>query len=349
MRGGGQAEEGEGRPHRTRGWWRRWFITPGELAALGLVGLNGRNGHYLLPHNPRKFYPRVDDKVESKRLARAAGIAVPETYAVLDSPGGIRRALAVIREKGECVVKPARGSGGRGVVVVAGCLGDDFIKPSGAVVNEEEMRWHMTNILGGLHSLGGQRDRALIEYRVRPAPLFERVSVLGVPDIRVVLYHGYPVMAMLRLATRHSDGRANLHQGAVGVGIDLAAGTALHAVCRGRVVDVHPDTRFPISEIAIPDWGNLLELAARSYEVTGFGYLGVDMIVDHSRGPVVIEFNARPGLAIQVANGLGMAPRLRAVEAHRKRLDGGEGPEERVAFSRSELAVAGNARPAGKA
>ena len=42
---------------------------------------------------------------------------------------------------------------------------------------------------------------------------------------------------------------------------------------------------------------------------------GSDVIVlDKNKGPLVLELNARPGLAIQIANGLGMLPRLRELE-----------------------------------
>jgi alpha-L-glutamate ligase-like protein len=318
-----------------KAWLRKWFIAPRQLRALGVLGLNARNGRYLLPNNPRRFYRRVDDKVLTKELAAAAGIATPPTYAVVESPAQARDFDRLVAGREDFVVKPARGSGGRGIVVVAERDGGDYVKTSGARLGPREMSWHLTNILGGLYSLGGSRDQAIVEYRVRPAPIFERISFLGVPDIRVVMFHGYPVMAMLRLATRASDGRANLHQGAVGVGIDLATGQALHAVCRNNVVSIHPDTKFPLHDVLIPGWEPLLDLATRCYEITGLGYLGVDMMVDRERGPLLIELNARPGLAIQVANHDGLEPRFQRVAAHLRALAAPEPPPVRAAFSRA--------------
>ena len=44
------------------------------------------------------------------------------------------------------------------------------------------------------------------------------------------------------------------------------------------------------------------------------GYLGVDIVLDRKQGPMLLEANARPGLAIQIANGQGLIPRFEAVD-----------------------------------
>ncbi|MDF1763539.1 MAG: sugar-transfer associated ATP-grasp domain-containing protein, partial [Oleibacter sp.] len=143
---------------------------------------------------------------------------------------------------------------------------------------------------------------------------FEDFTFEGVPDIRVIVCRGYPVMAMMRLSTRASDGKANLHQGAVGVGLDIGTGKALNAVQFGLRVEVHPDTGKELQSLQVPDWTPLLVMAARCYEVTGLGYLGIDIVLDKDRGPLLLELNARPGLTIQVANGAGLLPRLKRID-----------------------------------
>jgi alpha-L-glutamate ligase-like protein len=140
------------------------------------------------------------------------------------------------------------------------------------------------------------------------------VSYLGVPDIRVIVYRGVPIMAMLRLPTRSSQGKANLHQGAVGAGLAMSTGKTTFGVCGGKVCDEHPDTGNPICNLQVPHWDRLLELAARSYDLTGLGYQGVDLVLDHEKGPLLLELNARPGLAIQLANRAGIMSRVWVVD-----------------------------------
>ncbi len=168
-------------------------------------------------------------------------------------------------------------------------------------------------MLSGLYSLAGQRDRVVVEYYVRCDPELAKISYRGVPDIRMIVFRGFPLMAMIRLPTHLSDGRANLHQGAVGVGIDLATGETLQGVQEDRRIDEHPDTGHPLAGIFMPAWDQILEMAARCFEMTGLGYLGVDIVVDRDLGPLILELNARPGLAIQIANGSGLRHRLQAV------------------------------------
>ena len=45
-------------------------------------------------------------------------------------------------------------------------------------------------------------------------------------------------MAMLRLPTKASGGRANLHQGAIGAGVDLVTGVTHHAVLKNRKASI---------------------------------------------------------------------------------------------------------------
>jgi alpha-L-glutamate ligase-like protein len=122
-------------------------------------------------------------------------------------------------------------------------------------------------------------------------------------------------MAMLRLPTRASNGRANLHQGGIGTGIDLDTGLTHHAVQRNRAIDAHPDTGRPIVGLRVPYWEKVLSLSRLVAEAVGLGYIGVDVVIDAQLGPLLLEANARPGLAIQIANGRGLLPRLQGIDA----------------------------------
>jgi len=322
-----------------RRWWHRWLLTPGELRERGVVGINRRNARYLLPNNPRRLYRLVDDKLQTKALAEAYGLSFPETYFVIRNPRDAARLEKKLADREAFVIKPACGSGGKGVVVIDGRDGEGrYLKPSGAVLTGEEIRHHVANILAGLFSLGGQRDFAVVEYRVRPARVLTAISYQGAPDVRVVMLHGYPVMAMLRAATRESDGRANLHQGAVGIGIDLATGRTVRAVHRGRPVTTHPDLDAALIGVDMPQWDRILEIAVTCQEMTGLGYLGADVMIDEMLGPMLIEVNARPGLTIQMANGVGLMCRLEPV-VRQHQLHPGASWEDKIAFSKQHFAA----------
>jgi alpha-L-glutamate ligase-like protein len=308
-----------------------------KLRQKGVLAINRRNADYILKHNPRRLYPLVDDKLRTKQLALENGIAVPELYWVIEVQGQVHSLPHVLRNRQDFVVKPAHGSGGEGILVIERSFKDRYRKGDGLMLGQDELYHHIFNILSGLYSLGGQPDTVLVEYRVIFHQLFEAVSYQGVPDIRIVVFLGVPVMAMVRLPTRMSEGKANLHQGAIGAGIDMATGRTLHGVMANEMVEEHPDTGNPVRGIMIPQWEDLLFLAARCYELTGLGYLGVDIVLDRDKGPLLLELNARPGLNIQIANNAGLLSRLNLVESHAEHLDT---VDRRVVFSREHFGEA---------
>ncbi len=317
-------------------WWHRWMRTPAELRALGVVGINMRNARFLLPNNPRRLYELVDNKLRTKALAEEHGMTVAETYGVIRTPHQARRVVQMLEGKESFVIKPTRGSGGKGIMVIDRRVDDKFIKPSGVEVTAGDVENHVSNILAGLFSLGGKRDDALIEYRVNAAKIMTDLSYQGAPDIRVVMLHGYPVMAMLRASTKESDGRSNLHQGALGIGIDIATGMSVRAIHHGRSVVQHPDLGVDVVGIQMPEWEQILEMAVTCQEMTGLGYLGVDIMIDEELGPLMIEVNARPGLAIQLANGIGLLKRLEPVSEEHQRSPGAD-LRTKIAFSKKHF------------
>lgn len=311
-----------------------FFTTPGKLRKAGIIGMNHRNVVCIARNNPRRLYPRVDNKLITKVLACEAGIAVPRLIGVVKTQGHVRELKEFLRDEETFVMKPAKGSGGKGILVIVGRDGEDYLKPSGERVSHLDVCKHASNTLSGLFSLGGSNDVAMIEELVDFDAAFEGYSYQGVPDIRIILYKGYPVMAMTRLSTQDSDGKANLHQGAVGLGIDIGSGKALKAVQHGKIITHHPDTGKDLHEFFVPDWTTFLNLASQCYEVTELGYLGADIVLDADKGPLVLELNARPGLAIQMANGVGMQTRFDAVEPE---LEKQRDYKERVVFSQENF------------
>ncbi|MHB1371831.1 MAG: alpha-L-glutamate ligase-like protein [Pseudomonadaceae bacterium] len=306
------------------------------LEAKGIMGINRRNADYVLKYNKRHLYPIVDDKIITKQRAIEAGIHVPEMYGVIETEKDIEKLKDIVRDHHDFVVKPAQGAGGDGILVIADRFEGRYKTVSGKMLSHDEIEHQISNILTGLYSLGGHRDRALIEYRVTPDPIFKSISYEGVPDIRIIVLMGYPIMAMLRLPTRQSGGKANLHQGAIGVGVDLATGITLRGTWLNNKITKHPDTGNAVDGVQLPNWDGFMKLAAGCYELCGLGYIGVDMVLDVDKGPLILELNARPGLNIQIANDCGLTHRAHAVEtrlAELKEKGIQETPEERVKFS----------------
>ena len=52
------------------------FATARRLREAGVLGLNERNAEFIMRLNPRRLYPRVDDKAITKELAIANGMAL---------------------------------------------------------------------------------------------------------------------------------------------------------------------------------------------------------------------------------------------------------------------------------
>lgn len=306
-----------------------------RLRQKGVLSINQRNSDFVLRYNQRKLYPLVDDKLKTKRLALLANIAVPPLYTLIETEHQIKKITDILEPYTDFVIKPARGAGGDGIIVITDKVFGRYRQINGRLLTTQEISYHLSCLLSGAYSLGGHADYALIERRIVVDPVFATVSHEGVPDIRIITLLGYPAMAMVRLPTRLSGGKANLHQGAIGVGINMSNGLTLGGVFHNDAIDYHPDTMNPIVAIQVPCWDKILEIAASCYELTGLGYLGVDIVLDKELGPVMLELNARPGLNIQIANREGGLRRYRTIEA-RARL-GRESISDRVLFSKHQF------------
>lgn len=308
----------------------------------GILGMNARNLEYVRPLNRPKSREIADNKLLSKRILKKNALPVPGLIAKIRT----REDLDVFDWSalpGSFALKPNRGFGGEGIIVVYGRKknrDDAWVKANGSVITVDDLRAHIRNILDGSFSLTNTPDIAFFEERLKLLKLFKPYAYKGIPDIRVIVFNKIPIMAMLRLPTRASDGKANLQQGAIGVGIDLATGTTTTAVLgKAHIIEHVPKTRLALSGIKIPYWNEILRIAVESQNVSGLGFLGADIALDGERGPVILELNARPGLSIQVANLSGLKTRLDRVKGLRvkttergillgKNLFGGEIEEE---------------------
>lgn len=294
---------------------RRFWAWPEELRRSGILGINNRNVSFIQDKNPRRLYPRVDNKLLTKQICQDHDIPVPETYGVLSTHGDVRNFNQKLGHLTEFVAKPANGAAGRGIVVIADRVGDSFFTAGGREITWSDFRYHLSTIISGLYSLGGQEDTLIVERRIVSHPTMMSLATEGTPDIRVIVYRGVPAMAMIRLPTEQSGGKANLHQGAVAAAIDLGSGKTFGGVSANRAITHHPDTDNLIAGIEIPSWRELLDASMRLSDALELGYLGIDFVIDAKTGPVVLEANARPGLAIQLAHRQGILPMLKRIDA----------------------------------
>ncbi|HCU70742.1 MAG TPA: hypothetical protein DIC35_03220 [Candidatus Moranbacteria bacterium] len=281
-----------------------------------LLGMNSRNLEFIRPYNLRGAKRLADDKLLSKKILRKNEIAIPRLIAKIKTIEDLEnfdwQSLPT-----SFALKPSRGFGGEGIVVVYGKKknrNDAWIKADRSIVTIDDLRNHIRNILDGSFSLSNTPDVAFFEERLQLLKLFKPYCYKGIPDIRIIVFNKVPIMAMLRLPTKESHGKANLQQGAVGVGIDMATGVTTTAIQgKSSFIEKIPDTELSVSGLKIPYWKDMLTLAVKTQKISKLGFLGVDVAIDKNLGPVILELNARPGLSIQVANLAGLAERLKRV------------------------------------
>lgn len=273
-------------------------------STAGVVGINRRNLEFIYPNNPRSFFPSVDDKLKCKNILQNGGLPVPETYCVIISMGDIPMLDSVVAKGNPFVIKPAHGYGGQGILVIDSVSGNTFTSV-GKDMTREDIEYHIAGILSGLFSLDHFHDKVFLEYKIEPVELYPN-SPQGVFDIRIIVLKGIPIMGMLRVPTHASAGKANLHAGGLGIGINIINGSTADGVLNGMPVVKHPDSGEPLAGLRIPFWYDMIEVSRKINALFHMDYLGIDFVIDRKLGPLILEVNARPGLTIQIANRQGM-------------------------------------------
>lgn len=291
-----------------------------------ILGMNARNLEYIRPYNKLQAIKLVDNKLRLKSKLRKMGLPVPDTYGIIRSPEELN-SFNWESLPSSFVLKPNLGFGGEGIMLTFGeskrvnaQLPRTWIKADKTKVTIDDLKNHIGNILDGGFSRTNLPDVAFFEQRIKILKLFKPLSFQGIPDIRIIVFNKVPVMAMIRIPTKESGGRANLHIGGIGVGIDIASGTTTSAIIQNKsftsvkYIDYVPDTRIILSGIKIPEWKKNLEIAVEAQIASGLGFAGVDIAIDRDKGPIIFEVNARPGLAIQSANRAPLKRRLERVK-----------------------------------
>ncbi len=282
-----------------------------------ILGINARTQLYSNKYNGKRGKNIANSKIQTARILKKAGIAHPFLYKKFKSQSDADE-FNWESLPDSFALKPSRGLGGEGIIVVKKRLkftnDTAWLTTQKQKVAIDDLKMHTLDILEGAYSMGNVPDVAFIQEYVGRHKAFRKYAYRGTPDIRIVIFNKVPVMAMMRLPTKESGGRANLHQGAIGVGIDIATGITTKAIWHGVQIRLKPDTNRKLHGIKIPNWGKVLETAVKAQMVSGLGYLGVDIVLHPEKGPMVLELNAQPGLQIQLANMVGLKKRLEKIE-----------------------------------
>lgn len=268
--------------------------------ANSILGINARNLLYIKPFNAEKNVEIADDKLKTKAFLSAREIPVPKLL------GSIENNQQLLKFKWsklghEFVIKPNLGYGGEGIIPITYKENGFYFTAKGARYSEKDLIQHVREILSGNFAISDKPDKALFEKLIVTDEILGKYSSFGLPDIRIIVHKMVPVMAMLRLPTVESNGKANLHQGAVGAGIDIAKGEVTHLIHHGKIVKEVPG-KGSLKGLKIPFWEEVLRIACKAQLVSNLGYLGADIAIDKTYGPVLLEINARAGIGIQLAN-----------------------------------------------
>lgn len=279
----------------------------------GILGINARNLLYIKPYNPKKAIKLADDKIKTKQFLSARNIPVPKLYGVIKNTEELEK-FDFNSLPNSFALKPNTGYGGEGIIPVTDVINGLYYTAGGKKLTKEELKDHIRDILDGRFSISNVSDSAFFEQYIIADERIGKYSFEGLPDIRVVVHNLIPVMAMLRLPTRESKGKANLHLGAVGIGIDISKGQTTHISYKNKIIEELPDGLGQIRGLTIPFWDKILTIASTVQLITNLGYMAIDICIDKNTGPVLLEINARAGLGVQIANLAPLRKRLERIE-----------------------------------
>lgn len=288
------------------------FIPPFFNRSHGVLGINARNLQYVSPYNPKSAKRFADDKLKTKAFLMTRGIPAAKIYARIEDREQLRK-FDFSQLPDECVLKPNYGYGGEGILILKGRKNGTFLRNGKRPISNSELMEHMEDILDGKFSLGGRKDTPFFEQILTPDACFAPFRPMGLPDLRIIVFNLVPIMAMLRIPTAESEGKANVHLGGIGIGIDIAKGTTTHAAQYHHMITKLPHGES-VSGIKIPHWDDILLICSKIQQLTNIGYLACDITIDEHMGPALLEVNARAGLMVQVANLAPLGRRLQRVK-----------------------------------
>ena len=278
-----------------------------------LLWQNARNLNYIKEYNTKFARKLADSKLKTKEFLSANSIAIPETIQILDKHEELSNSIFEKLEP-PFVVKPNGGFWGKGILVFTKISSTwSYITNDNQSFSEKELLSHFSDILDWFYSLSWNRDKVMIEKKIELDEEIELLWTFGLPDIRIITFNMVPVMAMLRVPTKQSKWKANLHAGACWVWIDIGTWKLTFITSGGKMIKSIPGI-WDVRWLKLPKWDIALALAVKVQQVTKIWYVGCDIVLDKRDWPLILEINIRPGLEVQVANMAPLKDRLEKVE-----------------------------------
>ena len=279
-----------------------------------ILGMNARY-HYtkLNPHSARAY---GFSKLKTKKLLQEHHLPTAELYHVFEHFSDLNH---INWDNLPCpfVIKPASGSAGKGVLVI---IKKSLNQPiwfdnEKRQYSTEDLALHVRNILDGEYSTWGNQHVALVEEMVVAHPTLRKLAFSGTPDLRIIVFNSVPIMAMARIPTHESDGKANLDRGAIALGIDMATGITTYGIKGKKDYITHfPNSKKKVNGILVPHWQEAMLMAVKAANAAGYKFMGADLFIHETKGPMIVELNGFPGLSIQLANRAGLKRRIERVE-----------------------------------
>lgn len=282
-------------------WWQK---------KSDILGVNARNLLYINKYNTKLGKTFADDKIFTKNYLQSRNIGAARLYATIRSHKELENFNPQILPA-SFVMKPNHGYGGEGILIIKDTKNNHYIGSGNKKYTWHDLHNECASILDGKYSLSGLKDQVIFEELLVIDDYFKDFTDSGLPDIRIIVFNLVPVMAMLRLPTKDSGGRANLHMGAIGLGIDIGTGHTTFGVQKGKFITRLPNGKN-VSNIKIPKWDEILLTASKIQQISKVGFVGVDLTYTKT-GIKILEINARAGLYIQIANRAPLKIRLKKV------------------------------------
>lgn len=274
---------------------------------------NARNLNYINEYNDKFAKKLADSKLKTKEFLSKKWVSVSESLYIIKN----HKELDTIDFSSfefPFVVKPNAGYWGKGILIFERKDSHwNFVTNDHQSYTLSEFKTHIWDILDGFYSLSWTRDKVIFEKKIVLDHSIELLGKYGLPDIRVIVFNSIPVIAMLRVPTQNSKGKANLHAWACWVGIDIWSGKLTYITQFKKMIKSIPwigDVR----NIELPKWEEILKLAVKVQQITNIWYVGCDIVLDENVGPLLLEMNVRPWLEVQVANKVPLLERLKKVE-----------------------------------